>query len=110
MARVGFGPTSAVVGKFIPSWTASSVPFLGPRPIIRLIHPLRASEPGAASSTSSMAEKCERLATRRPVAWIAASSPDCHSGASGAIAGCSPNIASLHSRAPAATAVEGRAL
>ena len=62
VARVGFGPTSAVVGKFIPSWTASSVPFLGPRPIIRLIHPLRASEPGAASSTSSMAEKCERLA------------------------------------------------
>ena len=93
----------------MPSCTASSVPFMGPSPIIRLIHPLRASEPGAASSTSSIAEKCERLATRRPVAWMAASSPEFHRGSSGAIDGCRPNIGSAHSRALFATAVEGRA-
>ncbi len=93
----------------MPICTASSVPFLGPRPIIRLIHPVRASDPGAASSTSSMAEKCERLATWRPVAWTAASSPEFHNGCSGAIEGCRPNIASAHSRALFATAVVGRA-
>ena len=37
---------------------------------MRLIQPVRADEPGAASSTSSMAVKCERLATGNPTAWI----------------------------------------
>ena len=107
MASTGRGPIIAVVGKFMPSCTASSVPL--PRPIIRLIHPDRVEDPGSASSTSSMAEKWERLATGRPTAWTAASSPEAHSGASGAIIGCSPNIGSAHSNVFTGTAVVGRA-
>ncbi len=93
----------------MPICTASRVPLRGPRPIIRLIQPLRASDPGAASSTSSIAEKCERLGTLRPVAWTAASSPDFHKNSSGSIEGCRPNVESAHNRAVFGTAVVGRA-
>ena len=103
------GPVRAVVGLVEPTWTA----FIGseptPRPIIRLIHPVRADVPGAASSTSSMAEKCDRLTTLSPVAWMAASSPDCQYLASGCIDGCRPNIASLQITEAAGMAVVGRA-
>ena len=108
-AIVAAGPVSAVVGKSMPTWTA----FIGseppPSPTIRLIQPVRAEEPGAASSTSSIAEKCDRLTTGSPVAWMAASSPDCQYLASGCIDGCSPNIESLQISEAAGTAVVGRA-
>ena len=41
MASTERGPIIAVVGKFMPSCTASRVPSLVPRPIIRLIQPVR---------------------------------------------------------------------
>ena len=54
------------------------------------------SSPGAASSTSSIAEKCERLAVVSPVAWIGgqlARRSTC--GSSGASFGCSPKRPSV---------------
>ncbi len=56
-------------------WIASVGSTVPPIPIIRLTQPRRALEPGSASSTSSIAEKWERLGTGRPTAWTAASSP-----------------------------------
>ncbi len=78
-------------------------------PSRRLSQPLRTLEPGLASSTSSMAAKCDRLATAMPVACTAASSPDCHIGSRGARLGCSPKKASLPSSLAAGTAMRGRA-
>ncbi len=100
-------PRVAVVGKFWPSWTPSKTLAPAPRPIIRLTQPERSDDPGSAFSTSSMAAKCDRLTIGSPVAWMAASSPEAHSGASGDIAGCSPNIGSAQTSAEAATAVVG---
>ncbi len=110
MASTERGPIIAVVGKFMPSCTASRVPSLVPSPIIRLIQPVRTEEPGSASSTSSMAAKCDRFAIGRPVAWMAASSLLSHSEVSGAIIGCSPNMESAQISEAFCTAVEGRAL
>ena len=53
-------------------------------PTSRFSQPTRLLDPGSASSTSSIAEKCERLARGRPVAWTAASLPAFHRGSSGA--------------------------
>src|SRR3954469_20130504 len=100
----------AVDGVSSPTCTPSRGLVFGPSPIIRLIHPDRTDDPGSASSTSSMAQKWERLGTGNPVACIAASSPDCQYLARGCIDGCSPNIVSEQIRADAGTAVVGRTL
>ena len=50
----------------------------------------RIDEPGSASSTSSIAAKCERLGAGSPVAWTAASLPAFHNGSSGASVGVQP--------------------
>ncbi len=95
----------------MPSCTASKTAGLAwvpERPTIRLTQPLRSEEPGAASSTSSIAEKWERFATGSPTAWTAASSPEVQYFVSGASLGCSPNIESAQSSWLAATAVVGR--
>ena len=92
-----------------PIWTASIGEPAPSRPTSRLSQPTRAAEPGSASSTSSIAEKCERLATGSPVAWTAAILPAFHSGSSGASAGCSPNMPSLASSRSGGTAMRGRA-
>ena len=57
----------------------------------------RTDEPGSASSTSSIAAKCERFGAGSPVACTAASLPAVQSGSSGASAGCRPNMPSLAS-------------
>ncbi len=62
----------------------------GSSPTSRFSQPIRALEPGSASSTSSIAEKCERLAMVSPAAWTAASVPAVHSGRSGAELGVQP--------------------
>ena len=71
--------------------------------------PIRAEEPGSASSTASMAEKCDRLGTRIPVAWTAASLPAFHIGSSGSREGWSPKVASAASKEAAGIAMVGRA-
>ena len=81
----------------------------GVPPTSRLSQPTRALEPGSASSSSSIAEKCERLATGSPVAWKAATLPASHSGTSADIAGCRPNMPSLTSSRSAGTEMRGRA-
>ena len=78
-------------------------------PSSRLSHPERSAEPGAASSSSSIAAKCERLATGRPVACTAASSPASHIGTSGAKEGCRPKKPSLATSRSLGTAMRGRA-
>jgi hypothetical protein len=75
-----------------------------------LIQPERAVEPGSASSTASIAEKCERLGTERPTAWMAASSWLSQSDWRGAMLGCSPNIESAPMSDGFGTEVFGRAV
>jgi len=71
--------------------------------------PDRTDEPGLASSTSSMAAKCDRFGAGSPVACTAATLPAVQNGRSGSNAGCSPNIWSGQSRDPFGTAMVGRA-
>ncbi len=92
VATVGVGPPISAGAIALPMWTASATVADVPRPTMRLTQPLRSAEPGSASSTSSIASKCDRLGTGRPTAWTAAISPDCHSQPSGASFGWSPNI------------------
>ena len=80
-----------------------------PAPIIRLTQPRRSLEPGRESSICSMARKCERLGTSMPTACTAAIFLAFQSGRSGAIRGCSPNIASPASTDDLETASEGLA-
>ena len=94
----------------LPSWTASVGSEPPSRPIIRLTQPRRTLLPGSASSTSSMAEKCDRLGTGRPTACTAASSPESHSHESGDRFGCSPNISSAATRLFFGSARLGRAV
>ncbi len=81
----------------------------GVPPTRRLSQPIRALEPGSASSSSSIAAKWDRLAVGSPVAWYAATLPACHSGTSAVIAGCRPNVPSLTSSRSDGTAIRGRA-
>ena len=78
-------------------------------PISRFSQPARVVEPGLASSTSSIAAKCERFGAGSPVACTAASLPAFQSGSSGARDGCSPNIASFASSRSEGIAIRGRA-
>ena len=78
-------------------------------PISRLSQPSRLVEPGFASSSCSIAEKCDRFRTGSPEAWTAATLPELHNGSSGAIAGCRPKKASLATSVSAGTAIRGRA-
>ena len=73
----------------------------------RLSHPTRSREPGSASSISSIAAKCERLATGSPVAWTVASLPAVQSGSRSDSAGCSPKKPSV---APASSDALGMAI
>ena len=75
----------------------------------RLSQPTRSLEPRSASSISSMAAKCDRLATGSPVACTAATLPAVQSGTRDVIAGCSPNMPSLASSRSDGTAIRGRA-
>ena len=78
-------------------------------PTSRFSQPSRASEPGAASSTSSMAAKCERLGAGSPVPWTTASSPDSQSGMSGASPGWKPKVPLRPTSESAGTPMRGRA-
>ena len=99
----------AVFGTPPPIWMASMGEPGPSRPTSRLSQPIRSGDPGSASSTSSIAEKCDRLATGSPVAWIAAIFPPVHSGSRGASDGCRPNMASFASSRSLGTLMEGRA-
>ena len=68
----------------------------------RFSQPTRSLEPRSASSISSIAAKCDRLATGSPVAWTAATLPAVQSGSRSAMAGCRPKNASW---APASSSV-----
>ena len=78
-------------------------------PTRRLSHPDRIDEPGLASSTSSMAAKCDRFGAGSPVACTAATLPAVQNGSNGSNAGCSPNIPSFASSTSGAMAMLGRA-
>ncbi len=109
VASVGDDPAIIVGVSGELRWTASVGPTMPPAPIIRLTQPRRSLEPGLESSISSIALKCERLGTSRPTACTAAIFRAFQSGRSGAILGCSPNIASPASTEVFETANEGRA-
>ena len=83
---------------------------LVPRPIIRLIQPLRDAGAGVGVLDLLDGGEVRPVGDGSPVAWMAASSPELQSGSSGAIAGCRPNIASAQTSEVVGTAVEGRAL
>ena len=87
----GAGPARAAGGTPVPMFIACSGESLpSGSPIRRFSQPVRVDEPGSASSSSSMAEKCERLGTGKPEAWTHPSLPVLQSGSSGARAGCMP--------------------
>ncbi len=56
----------------------------------RSSHPVRRLEPGAARSSSSWAEKCERVASGVPTSWTSAIWPASHSGLRAFSPGCMP--------------------
>ena len=111
MVISGTGPDSSVGG--VPFTTPT--PWSGEPselvPTSRFSQPTRALEPGCASSTSSIAEKWERLAVVSPVAWTTARLPAFHIGSSGASFGCSPKRPSVvpASSWSCGTAMVGRA-
>ena len=78
-------------------------------PIRRLSQPVRVADPGAASSSASMAEKCERLGAGKPEAWTQPSLPVLQSGMSGASAGCMPKNPSAASSCSFGMPMRGRA-
>ena len=94
-------------GRVQPSWTPSQGCGAAAQPDHPVDPARRALEPGSASSTSSIAEKCERLGTGSPTAWTAASSPAATATAAAPCCGCSPNIASAASRDAVGTAMVG---
>ncbi len=55
-----------------PMWTPSLGELVASRPSVRFSHPERLASPGLASSTSSIASKCDRFGTARPTAVTAA--------------------------------------
>ena len=107
-AMIGSGPIMEV-GMPAPTASACRFELTSSLPTRRLSHPVRWAEPGSASSSSSIAAKCERLGAGSPVAWIAASLPALHSGTSGAIAGCMPKNPSVATSAPGWMPMPGRA-
>ncbi len=106
----GTGPMSSVGGGPEATPTPCSGEWWLSVPISRLSQPTRWLDPGWASSTSSIAEKWDRLATVNPVAWIAARLPASHIGSSGASFGCRPNNESLARRRSFGMPIVGRAL
>ena len=106
----GAGPASAAGGTPVPMFIAwSGDPSPSGSPIRRLSQPVRVDDPGAASSSSSMAEKCERLGAGKPEAWTQPSLPELQSGSSGESAGCMPKKASAASSWSLGIAMRGRA-
>ncbi len=87
-------------------WSGDSWPSA---PISRFSQPRRVAEPGSASSSSSIAAKCERFGAGSPVPCTAASRPASQSGSNGASSGCRPNVPSRASSRSAGTAICGRA-
>jgi hypothetical protein len=79
-------------------------------PTSRFSQPTRLLEPGSASSSSSIAEKCDRLGAGSPVAWTAAILPAFHSGSRGASLGCSPKNESAARSCAFGIAIRGRAV
>ncbi len=106
----GAGPASSAGMLEVFIWTASIASGAVSSPIIRFTHPWRSEEPGAASSISSIAAKCERFGVGRPTACTAAISPRCHNQARADRSGCRPNIASGSTRLVEGTAIRGRAV
>ena len=75
---VAAGPTSEVGMVLVPALNPCSGDVPGVPLTSRLSQPdARRCEPGSASSISSMAAKCDRLATGSPVACTAATMPAC---------------------------------
>ena len=106
----GAGPARDAGGTPVPmfsAWAADVSP--SGSPIRRLSQPVRVADPGSASSSSSMAEKCERLGAGKPEAWTQPSLPELQSGMSGASAGCMPKNPSGASREACGIAIFGRA-
>ena len=105
----GCGPKREVGIMLEPALKPCSGASPGVVPISRLSQPTRAREPGSASSTSSMASKCDRLATGSPAACTVAICPAVHSGTRDAMAGCRPNMPSLTSSRSEGMPMLGRA-
>ncbi len=105
----GCGPYSEAGATPVPRFSPWSGLTSASVPTSRLSQPDRTDEPGLASSTSSMAAKCERFGAGNPVAWTAATLPAVQNGSSGPNAGCRPNIPSLASSTSEAMAMLGRA-
>ena len=106
---VDAGPISEVGIVLVPALNPCSGEEPGVPLTSRFSQPTRSLEPGSASSISSIAAKCERLATGSPVACTAATLPASQSGSRSVIAGCSPNMPSLASSRSEGTAIRGRA-
>ena len=103
----GQGPRRA--GRACPTATACSGrprPFA---PTTRSSQPVRTLVPGAARSSSSIAEKWLRVPVGCPTATTAPSRPASQSGLSGARVGCRPKPRSAGSATDAGTAIDGRA-
>ena len=106
----GAGPPSEAGGTPVPMLSACSGEVLASgSPISRLSQPVRVDDPGAASSSSSMAEKCERFGAGKPEAWTQPSLPVLQSGISGASAGCMPKKPSAAISCSRGIAILGRA-
>ena len=106
----GAGPASDAGGTPVPmlsAWAGELSP--SGSPIRRLSQPVRVADPGSASSSSSIAEKCERFGAGKPEAWTQPSLPVLQSGSSGASAGCMPKKPSGASREACGIAILGRA-
>ena len=103
------GPNKEDGGASPPTFMASSGELIALVPISRFSQPTRVEEPGFASSSSSIAAKCDRVGEGNPVACTAASLPAFHSGSSGFRLGCSPKKPSVASRALRGIAILGRA-
>ena len=106
--RAAAGPARAVGSMLLPSWICSSGSAALSRPVIRLIQPTRALDPGLASSTSSMASKWLRLGCGSPMPCTAPKLPAFHIGTSGARAGCRPQLPLPPTRRSSGTTRSGR--
>ena len=80
MASSWLAPRKADDAVFEPTWVAWNAVPTSRRPSTRSSQPVRSGDPGAARSISSIAEKCERLGSAIPTAWIMPRSPESKNG------------------------------
>ena len=92
-----------------PMWTPSLGELVASRPSVRFSHPERLASPGLASSTSSIASKCDRFGHRQADRGDRGHPLVSQRPARGASAGCSPNIASRLISEAVGTSMVGRA-